>query len=105
MSLPAFEEAVDEASVYLETILPFLTDEQAAIIPNAWPTWTADWLYEVGDRVSYGSYAYKCHKGGKDNPQLLSNCREDEISFHIWNGLGASSVKSQAKPASAADSK
>lgn len=60
MVMPAFEEAVDEASIYLDTILPFLTDEQAAIIPNAWPVWTADWLYEVGDRVSYGAYAYKC---------------------------------------------
>lgn len=55
-----FVEYVDPAQSALDDILPTLTDEQADIIPQAFPVWALNILYTVGQRCRYNDILYRC---------------------------------------------
>ena len=58
-ALPEFEEYVD-SNPLLDEVLDILTDEQAIVVPGAFPKWKPDTGYSVGDRRRYDSVLYKC---------------------------------------------
>lgn len=55
-----FVEYIDPAQSALDDILPTLTDEQADIIPQAFPVWALDVHYTVGQRCRYNDILYRC---------------------------------------------
>lgn len=58
-SLSAFDEYVD-AEELLDEVLPYISDDQAAEIPQVFPAWRAGKAYTIGYRVLYGGVLYKC---------------------------------------------
>lgn len=61
MGLPEFAEYVDPAQEALDTLLPSLDDEQAELVPSAWPVWSGDGVsYSVGDRVRHEDALWRC---------------------------------------------
>ena len=58
-ALSAFEEYVDAESL-LDEVLPYITDDQAAEIPDVFPAWKAGREYSVGYRVNHLAVLYKC---------------------------------------------
>ncbi len=57
---PQFAEYVDEAQAALDEVLPILTDEQAATVPDAFREWKPETEYNAGDRRKYNGALYKC---------------------------------------------
>lgn len=61
--LPEYEEVEDpgqQAMDALAEVLPLLTDEQAELVPQAFPEWAAGTAYAVGQRVRYDGKLYRC---------------------------------------------
>ena len=59
-TLDDFEEYIDEAQAALDEVLDILTDDQAIIVPDAFPAWKPDTAYKVGDRRKHEGILYKC---------------------------------------------
>lgn len=57
---PEFAEYVDPNKEAMDELLPILTDEQAEMVTNVHPSWSAGTDYEVGKRVQYDGKLYRC---------------------------------------------
>ena len=55
---PMTSEELQQKDV--QTVLTYLTDEQAATVPNLYPEWSAAGQYMAGDRCLYNEILYKC---------------------------------------------
>ena len=55
---PMTSEELQQKDV--QTVLTYLTDEQAATVPNLYPEWSAAGQYVAGDRCVYNDTLYKC---------------------------------------------
>ncbi len=82
---PEFAEYVDPYHEMLDDILPSLTDEQAEIVPNAWPGWKAGVAYEVDDRVA-------------DHSKVLYRCVQAHTSQADWEPSKAPSLWVRTTP-------
>ena len=59
-ALPEFEEYIDQTQAALDEVLDILTDDQAIVVPDAFPAWKPDTAYKVGDRRKHEGILYKC---------------------------------------------
>lgn len=59
-SRPEFAEYIDPAQEALNGLLPTLDDDQAELVPNAWPLWATGTAYAVGNRVRHEDVLYRC---------------------------------------------
>lgn len=57
---PSFPKWTDPVQEALDDLLPILTDEQAEMVTNIHPSWSAGTDYEVGKRVQYDGKLYRC---------------------------------------------
>lgn len=60
MTLDEFKEYIDPAREALNGLLPTLDDDQAELVPTAWPLWAVGVAYSVGDRVRVDDVLYRC---------------------------------------------
>ena len=55
-----FQEYTSPEQAALDEVLPILTDEQAATVPDAFREWKPETEYKAGDRRKYNGALYKC---------------------------------------------
>lgn len=55
-----YREYEDPAQAALDEVLPILTDEQAEMVPDAFPMWAVGLAYAVGVRVRHKDALYRC---------------------------------------------